>query len=622
MDLNSALAELNDAQRAAALYSGTPLLVLAGAGTGKTKVLTTKIANAIQAGGIKPNEIMAVTFTRKAAQELKDRLSLLLGPSTDVESLYVGTFHSISSRILRSHQALHCGEEPFRLIDPADQKSLISTIIDTIDGARATYVGRERDLMVRATLDEIERVKSGGATIADLSDVFGDWPADLRMPTDEMKRILLEYDRQMKAAGTLDFADLINDVEILLRKNEALGEAWAKRFRLVIVDEYQDTNAAQDRWLKLFSPAGTNLACFGDDDQALYSWRGASSEFILGFKGRHPSARVMTLTINYRSPPNLVMAASSLIKTNSVRLEKATRSAKEADGQISAIGRQGAEEILAAVVNEAMSHKPEDVTIIVRTNAQAEKVDKALTDARLTPYRFNPESDISQELKSYIAWLNIIANINDNSAAVRLIDEVANPDVSRTLMRQADMMRKSIFAYLQDRREASKSLNSAVAELADTRRRIRDGIDFMSVSEILDFVLEQTGILKRIDTLRPGPKTRFLRQLVMLKTAAIRENSLATVISAAQIDLVDKDDRPRNSIAISTMHGMKGLEAPVVIAPFWSAGDFPSHKDKGETADESVRLAFVTLTRATRRFVAIYDHAKGPSPYLSAMGAL
>lgn len=622
MDLDTALAQLNPAQKAAVLYAGTPLLVLAGAGTGKTKVLTTKIAYAIKTLGIRPSEVMAVTFTRKAAQELKDRLAQLLDPSIDIEDLFVGTFHSISSRILRLHQALHCGEEPFSLIDPDDQRALIATIIDTIDGGQPTYFGRERDIMIRNALDEIERIKSAGAAIADLDDPFASWPDHVRQPSDEMKRILQQYDKHMRSAGTLDFADLINDVEVLFRKYPALAETWAKRFRLVIVDEYQDTNAAQDRWLRLFSPDGQNLACFGDDDQALYSWRGASSAFILGFRDRHPTARIMTLDTNYRSPPNIVQAASDLIRTNKIRLAKPTRSAKSQDGQITVLARQGNDEIADAVVNEAMSHKPDDVTVIVRTNAQAERISNALDRAGLVPYRFNPESDVSQELKGYLAWLKIVANMNDNAAALRLIGDAAGIEVGRSLLRQATLMGKSIFGYLDDRKASASSINPAIAEIADTRRRIRDGVDFMQSDEILDFVLAESGILRRIDALRPGPKARFLRQHIALKAVAAHEQNLAVIISSAQIDLVDKDDRPKDSVAVSTMHGMKGLECPVVIAPFWSAGDFPGPKDKGETADESVRLAFVTLTRATKRFVAIYDLQKGPSPYLVSMGAL
>jgi DNA helicase II / ATP-dependent DNA helicase PcrA len=330
----------------------------------------------------------------------------------------------------------------------------------------------------------------------------------------------------------------------------------------------------------------------------------------------------MTLDVNYRSPANIVEAAAKLIKTNEKRLDKTTRAAKSDTGVIRLLARTGDEDVVNATVSEAMSHRPEDVTIMVRTNAQAEKIAHAITQAGAAVYRFNPESDISPELKGYLAWLKLVANMNDNGAALRLIGEAASSEAARGLMRQATLMKQSIFQYIDNRRANAQTLSPAIEKLAETRRRIRDSIDFMSTTEILDAVLIETGIASKIEDLRPGPKTRFLRQHMALKRMAEKEDNLAILVSAAQIDMVDNDARPTASIAVSTMHGMKGLETPIVIAPFWSAGDFPSRQDKGDTADESVRLAFVTITRATKSFIAIYDVVKGPSPYLSAMGAL
>ncbi|WP_262030509.1 ATP-dependent helicase [Microvirga sp. Mcv34] len=612
-------AGLNPQQKAAVEAFHKPLLILSSSGTGKTHVLATKFIYAVHVLGYKPDEIMAVTFTRKAAHELKERIGRKI--VADVENLYVGTFHSLSSRMLRIHQAIHTGEKPFTIVEPEEIKMTLTGILASLDGFGNSSSSREIDKRINGLLKTIDAAKNIGVNLG--SDSNSTWITSAPGTSKEDSDILAQYEKTMRENRCLDYNDLILDFIRLTNSNPIIARSWRKKFKLVLVDEYQDTNPVQERWLQIFSDAGNNLACFGDDDQAVYGWRHATVDNILNFEKRYPNSVVIKLGINYRCPEQIVRKAGKLISANQKRLSKTVRSGNKGQGDVASISCNGQQGILnqaLVLIQSVAKAQPKDITVLARTNSDADEVAQFLSRHGVNIFRFNPDADSSPQLQTFLAWLRLLANESDSPAAIKIMTSLAGLGIAQAVWRAARMEGIPVMQWLSKRADAGSLRQDGLLRLMDIYQGLRSATMISSTSEMIELALTYTDLDKDIEALNPARRARFFRQYMAISEHAHRVEDLATIIATAQTEIADVDGRPDNAVAVSTMHAMKGLESPVVISPGWSKGKFPSGFDKGDEIDEARRLAFVTITRASARCFLLWDSQLGPSPFLTEMG--
>ncbi|MBD2745844.1 ATP-dependent helicase [Microvirga sp. BT688] len=610
---------LNTQQKWAVEEFGRPLLVLSSSGTGKTHVLATKFIYAVQVLGFKPEEIMAVTFTRKAAHELKDRIGNKI--KTDLDNLYVGTFHSLSSRMLRIHQAIHTGEKPFTIVEPEEIKMTLTGILASLDGFANSSSSREIDKRINGLLKTIDAAKNIGAALSHAAG--SSWVKSAPGLSREDADILAQYDRTMRENRCLDYNDLILDFVRLTGANPIVARSWKKKFKLVLVDEYQDTNPVQERWLQIFTENGSNLACFGDDDQAVYGWRHATVDNILTFEKRYPGSVVIKLGINYRCPEQIVRKAGKLISANQKRHAKTVKSGKAAQGDVVSISCNGPGGMLnqaLMLVQSVAKAPPKDITVLARTNSDADEVAQFLLRHGVNVFRFNPDADSSPQLQTFLAWLRLLANEQDSPAATKIMTSLAGLGTAQAVWRAARMESLPVMQWLSKRADNGTLKHEGLSRLVDTYRALRSATMISSTSEMVELALSYTDLDKDLEALNSARRSRFFRQYMAISEHARRVEDLATVIATAQTDIADVAGRPANAVAVSTMHAMKGLESPIVISPGWSKGKFPSGFDKGDEIDEARRLAFVTVTRASARCYLLWESQLGPSPFLSEMG--
>ena len=609
---------LSDKQREAVVSFGQPLLILSSSGTGKTHVLTRKLAYAIQRLEIPANRILAVTFTRKAAHELRSRIAHLLGEAS--ESMFVGTFHNISARILRTHQSLHTGDRAFTVIDRDNQIQMMKNVISA-SGLSHAWDGRHLDKKINSLLSSLDTLKSHAVDItADEREI--NW-GPLPRPSLENLGIMRAYQKALKSTATLDYNDLILDLILLARSNKAVASAWSKHFSLVMIDEYQDTNNAQEEWIRIFSPTGQNLVCVGDDDQSIYGWRGANPGNILDFEKRYPNTKTITLDINYRSPPEIVDSAMALISSNTRRRHKSITSAsRRSNGTINIHRLSGDHETFPAIldiVNNSAGASLDEIAILTRVNKQANELTDYLHKSGVPVWRYNPDVDSSPQLTAYLNWLRILANPADNTAVAWFLERMINPATADSLWKAATLSRQNLLAWIVD--NAGRGRLSMPALLKFTEAYDALSFDMINNSNdvLLDIVLDKTGISTQLARLSPQAQQRFYRQYMAMRSSAAGQ-PLHDIITHAQTEVADTSARPEGTVAISTMHGMKGLESPVVITPDWTTGVFPSYQATAEELEESRRLAFVTVTRASRAVHILYNGAKGPSPFIDDLG--
>lgn len=610
---------LNPQQRRAVEEFHKPLLVLSSSGTGKTHVLAPKFIYAVQVLGYEPDEIMAVTFTRKAAHELKERIGKKI--SADLYNLYVGTFHSLSSRMLRIHQAIHTGEKPFTIVEPEEIKMTLTGILASLDGFENSSSSREIDKRINGLLKTIDAAKNIGAGLNHTSG--SSWVRSAPGLSREDADILAQYDRTMRENRCLDYNDLILDFVRLTGANPIVARSWKKKFKLVLVDEYQDTNPVQERWLQIFTDNGSNLACFGDDDQAVYGWRHATVDNILTFEKRYSGAVVIKLGINYRCPEQIVCKAGKLISANQKRLAKTVRSGKTAEGDVVSISCNGASGMLnqtLMLVQSVAKAKPKDITILARTNSDADEVAQFLLRNGVNVFRFNPDADSSPQLQAFLAWLRLLANESDSPAAIKIMTSLAGLGTAQAVWRASRMESIPVMQWLAKRADNGSLKQDGLCRVLDTYRALRSATMISSTSEMIELALSFTDLDKDLEALNASRRARFFRQYMAIAEHARWVEDLATVIATAQTDIADVAGRPENAVAVSTMHAMKGLESPIVISPGWSKGKFPSGFDKGDEIDEARRLAFVTVTRASARCYLLWESQLGPSPFLTEMG--
>jgi DNA helicase II / ATP-dependent DNA helicase PcrA len=618
------LADLNDGQREAVLHGRGALLVLAGAGSGKTRVIVHRIARLVRDEGVTPWRILAVTFTNKAAGEMRERLAALLG--TDANDLWVQTFHAFGARFLRREAARARLSPSFPIYDDGDQLRLVKGILAELGADEG------ETLTPRQALSRIDGWKGRALRPEEVEP--GAYDLEGRLA----REVYLRYEAALARAGAVDFGDLLMRPVRLLEEDDALRRRWAERFEHVLVDEFQDTNPVQYRLLRLLAGSRGNVCVVGDDDQAIYRWRGADVENILGFDRDFPGARVVKLERNYRSTRTVLDAAHAVISRASRRREKRLWTEAEAGEPLALLVGQDehdeAERIARAVVAErARGTAGEEIAVLYRTNAQSRPIEAALRAARV-PYVIVRGASFYEraEVKDAAAYLRLALEPRSDLDLERIVNRPPRGIGEKTVERLRGHARArgvSLYDALAEldaieglkpaARRALAGLREVLAALARDAPDLDAGI---AVQE----VLSRTGLLARLEAERTDEATEKVENLVEL-VAAAREFDEAALGAPPprdpdeptppplarfleQIALLGEADQetPEGRVALMTLHAAKGLEFTAVLLTGLEDGTFPrepwgdvSPREAAEAYDEERRLCYVGMTRAKRR---------------------
>ena len=604
---------LNPPQRAAVAQTEGPVLILAGAGSGKTRVLTHRIAYLMDEKGVNPWNILAITFTNKAAQEMRERVDKLVGFGS--ESIWVSTFHSACVRILRRHIDNLGYDTNFTIYDTDDQKSLMKDVCRKMNIDTKIY--KERSLLAQIshakdellTPDDMEMKAAGDYNMKKVASVYR------------------EYQAALRKNNALDFDDLIVKTVELFEKCGAVLEYYQERFKYIMVDEYQDTNTAQFKFISLLAQRYQNLCVVGDDDQSIYKFRGANIGNILGFEHVFPDARVIRLEQNYRSTKNILNAANQVIANNTERKAKTLWTENEEGSKVHFRQFLNAYEEAEYVAGEIGKLKRNglgnyrDCAILYRTNAQSRIFEEKFIAANI-PYKLVGGVNFyaRKEIKDLLCYLKTINNARDDLAVQRIINVPKRGIGATTLGRvqdYADNMGISLYEALRVAEEVpsiGRSL-SKIDGFVTFIQMLKSKADVLTVEEILQEVIDSTGYVAELeaeDTEESRARIENIDELIS-KTVAYQEameeqNQPATlsgfleeVALVADIDTVDPD---QDYVLLMTLHSAKGLEFPKVFMVGMEDGIFPSHMtisygDDGEMEEER-RLCYVGITRAMK----------------------
>jgi DNA helicase-2/ATP-dependent DNA helicase PcrA len=603
---------LNDVQSAAVRQTDGPVLIFAGAGSGKTRVLTHRIAHLLGELKVAPDRILAVTFTNKAAGEMKSRLHNMVGAVA--RDVWVGTFHAMCVRILRRDGSKIGIGPSFAVIDDADQRQLVKEILDDLDYD-------ERQLSAGACLAEIDKAKN--ALI---------WPeqyvqAQTSFVGERIANVYAEYQRRLNESNSLDFDDLIVRTIDLLERDDAIRQKYQRKFQYILVDEYQDVNAAQYRLIALLGAHHGNVTVVGDDDQSIYSWRGSDYRMILRFEEDFPGANTFKLEENYRSTGRILDAASTLVANNRARAAKRLFTARDEGEPITlypaATERDEARYVVEKVkslVRDGAAYR--DFVVLYRTNAQSRVFEEALL-AEGIPYRVVGGVGFyaRTEIKDVIAYLRYIVNSSDALAFKRIVNVPRRGIGQQTLaalVQSANAARLSvgeaIFHGELLRTAVPKKLKELerFAELiTELRRQARD----VGVADLLVAVMEQSGYVRELqseDSHDARARLENLAELVGVAReyeATDEEPSLAGFLAnIALVSDLDALEEDASYVTLMTLHSAKGLEFPSVFLTGLEEGVFPHSRALTETAEleEERRLAYVGITRAIDRIFLTY----------------
>lgn len=604
---------LNPPQREAVAQTEGPVLILAGAGSGKTRVLTHRIAYLMDEKGVNPWNILAITFTNKAAQEMRERVDKLVGFGS--ESIWVSTFHSACVRILRRHIDNLGYDTNFTIYDTDDQKSLMKDVCRKMNIDTKIY--KERSLLAQIshakdellTPDDMEMKAAGDYNMKKVASVYR------------------EYQAALRKNNALDFDDLIVKTVELFEKCGAVLEYYQERFKYIMVDEYQDTNTAQFKFISLLAQRYQNLCVVGDDDQSIYKFRGANIGNILGFEHVFPDARVIRLEQNYRSTRNILNAANQVIANNTERKAKTLWTENEEGSKVHFRQFLNAYEEAEYVAGEIGKLKRNglgnyrDCAILYRTNAQSRIFEEKFVAANI-PYKLVGGVNFyaRKEIKDLLCYLKTINNARDDLAVQRIINVPKRGIGATTLGRvqdYADNMGISLYEALRVAEEVpsiGRSL-SKIDGFVTFIQMLKSKADVLTVEEILQEVIDSTGYVAELeaeDTEESRARIENIDELIS-KTVAYQEameeqNQPATlsgfleeVALVADIDTVDPD---QDYVLLMTLHSAKGLEFPKVFMVGMEDGIFPSHMtisygDDGEMEEER-RLCYVGITRAMK----------------------
>ena len=599
-------AGLNPEQRAAVEAVDGPVLVLAGAGTGKTKVLTTRLAHILATGRARPWELLVVTFTNKAAREMRERIAAIIGPSA--EGLrWLGTFHSVAAQILRRHAELVGLKSNYTILDTDDQERLIKQVLEaeSIDTKRWTP---------KALAGLIDHWKNRG------------WRPD-QLPVAEnahfannkgqaMYRL---YQERLRTLNACDFGDLLlHNLTIFTTHPEILAE-FHGRFRYLLVDEYQDTNVAQYLWLRLLAQKSQNLCCVGDDDQSIYGWRGAEVDNILRFERDFPGAKVVRLERNYRSTSHILAAASGLIAANKGRLGKTLWTEQNGGEKVVVRGVWDGEaesRLIADEIERAKKgstdkdpRKFRDIAILVRASFQMRAFEERFVMLQI-PYTVvgGPRFFERAEIRDAHAYLRLINSDEDDLAFERIVNVPKRGIGETTVQKLLQMARLNGVSAATAARELVRTDELAARTRTSLSNFLRDLDRWRAEAErtaharIMEQVLEESGYTDalRLDK-NPTSQTRLENLKELVQSMANFETLQAYLEHVSLV--MDLDRGPQaDAVQIMTLHSAKGLEFPLVFLPGWEEGVFPSQRSMDESGEKGLeeerRLAYVGITRA------------------------
>ncbi|MGD9471878.1 MAG: ATP-dependent helicase [Novosphingobium sp.] len=603
------MAHLNPPQREAVLTTEGPLLMLAGAGTGKTAALTHRLAHLVHSRLAWPSEILCVTFTNKAAREMRERVGQLIGPA--VEGMpWLGTFHSIGAKMLRRHAGVVGLESNFTIIDTDDQLRLLKQII-TGSGLD------EKRWPAKQLAGLIDRWKNRGLNPDDLDAAENEAYANGR--GQEIYRI---YQQRLKALNACDFGDLLLHILNIFRRERDILEQYQQRFKYVLVDEYQDTNAVQYLWLRLLAQSRKNVCVVGDDDQSIYSWRGAEVANILRFEKDFPGAKIIRLEQNYRSTPDILATASGLIGENSQRLGKNLWTERAGGDPVRVIGVWDGPEEARRVSEEIERLEREGapldkVAILVRAQYQTREFEDRFIQIGLNyriigGFRFYERA----EIRDALAYLRLIAQPSDDLAFERIHNQPKRGLGAKALEamhRHARATGKPLAAAALDLANADglpRRATGTVAALLRDLARWREAADMLSPAELLRMVMEECGYNAMLAADRSAESAGRAENLSELARAMEDYESLGAFLEHVSLVMDNDAADDTEKVTIMTIHAAKGLEFDNLFLPGWEEGVFPSQRalDEGGLAslEEERRLAYVAITRARRRCTILH----------------
>lgn len=602
---------LNDPQREAVLTIDGPVLVLAGAGTGKTRALTTRLAHILNSGKAFPSQLLAVTFTNKAAQEMRERVSHLLG-GQPVEGWWLGTFHALAARMLRRHADLVGLTSNFTIIDPDDQIRLLKQLMENenID---------VKKWPPKAMIAIIDRWKDRGLTPDDVNAAeVGDAAGG------RMVYLYRQYQERLRTVNACDFGDLLLHMICILRdpKHEDVLADYHRRFRYVLVDEYQDTNVAQYMWLRLLAKGSGNICCVGDDDQSIYGWRGAEVGNILRFEKDFSGAKIIRLEQNYRSTGHILGAAGGVIAHNEDRLGKTLWSASDEGDKVTVRGlwdgpaeaRYVGEEI------EALQHKKwslNQMAVLVRAGFQTREFEERFIQLGLNYKVIGGQRFYErQEIRDALAYLRVIAQPADDLALERIIN-VPKRGIGDTTIQMLYAVARSkgtsLYTAIQqllDTDELKPKIKGALAQVIADFERWRSLISTTEHPVLAGQILDESGYIAMWQADKSPDAPGRIDNLKELIAGMGEYETLPEFLEHVALVLERNDNQSDDAISIMTLHGAKGLEFDAVFLPGWEEGLFPSQRSMDENGlkglEEERRLAYVGLTRARKKAYISY----------------
>ena len=598
---------LNPEQKQAVLKTEGPLLVLAGAGTGKTKVLTTRLAYILNSNIARPWNCLVVTFTNRAANEMKERVRSFIGDN--VNSVWLGTFHSICVKILRRFPEKVGLKDNFTILGEDDQKRVIKKILqdNNID---------EKQFTPQAVLEKISRFKDKGYTA---EKVVNDYKNNMTT------FIYKEYQARLLELNCVDFGDILLYVLDILLKNPEILNEYQERFKYIMVDEYQDTNITQYLLLRLLSQKYRNICCVGDDDQSIYSWRGAEIENILKFNSDFPEAETIRLERNYRSTENILTAASAVIKHNSKRLGKTLKVAEQSpvsqckNEKIKVVSTYSGDDEAKYIADRIQSLKYDgydydEIAILVRTASQTRSFEEIFIKESI-PYKVVGGLKFYEraEIRDMLAYFRLILQPSDDLAFERIINKPARGIGDKTVDKIRDRAKfdktplyQTMVNMVEEGAFSGKTKGAldGVITLMEEWRKVMHAV---SLAELAEQVVEQSKYMEMLEQDKsveaPG-RIENIKELINVMSDAETYPNLATFLEHVSLVIDNEYSSNENKVIISTLHAAKGLEFDAVFLPGWEEGIFPHQKcldgNEDDGLEEERRLAYVAITRAKK----------------------
>ena len=602
---------LNSAQKEAVKHIDGPLLIIAGAGSGKTKVLTSRIANLIKERRAFPNQILAVTFTNKAAKEMQNRVSSIL--KTDATGLpWLGTFHSICAKLLRRHASAASLNSNFTIVDSDDQSKLIKNICksENID---------TKQLSPKFILSIIDKWKNKGL-----------YPNDVILKNkDTYEKNILPlykiYQQKLINLNSCDFGDLILHTVKIFEKNNDIKEIYSKSFKYILVDEYQDTNFIQSRWLNLLAEKNRNICCVGDDDQSIYSWRGAEIKNFLEFDKIYKETKIIRLEENYRSTQNILSVASNLISNNQKRVGKTLKSTKS-KGELVKLNcfKNGKDEAIGISDELEQNFKSKvsfnKIAILVRAIFQTREFEERFLKVGI-PYRIVGGIKFYErsEIKDCIAYLRIIFQEKDDLAFERVVNNPKRSIGESTIKQIHEYAKKNSFSLEKSSKKLielnlikpkTKVGLTSFLSLVD-KWRYELNVKKLSHVKLLQIILDESGYSSMLKNKKDLENENRLENIKELLSAMKEFDNLESFLEHVSLATSIDQEWDGEKINMMTMHASKGLEFDVVFLPGWEEGLFPHQKsieEKGQNGlEEERRLAYVGITRAKKEAIISFS---------------